>query len=436
MKKEADVIVVGSGAGGATIARELARAGLDVLILERGRHHRRLLGTHVAGALMADRLGMRFSREGLSCVRALTTGGTTMLYCGTFKDPAPFIREKLGIDLRDEIAEVRQETGVGPLPDRLIDGSSSMLMEAANRIGYKWEVFDKFIDADRCRPGCSACMMGCPTGAKWTARNHVVDAVNHGATLVQPVTVDRVIHSNGRVTGVKTRKGLEFEAPLVIMAAGGIGTAPILQRSGIDKAGKGIFIDPLLLVSGVYQGKEANAGTRANPPMSVGSWEFYSSDGFMVSPLVDPWLMYILQMGMVSPSKTFRVVRYPKTMSIMVKIKDDLAGEIFPDGSFSKPLTENDLLKLDKGAEVSTEVLVAAGCSPGSIVRGPVRGAHPGGACRIGDVVDENLQTDIQNLYVSDSSVFTEALGTPVVATVMAMNKRLARHILAGREGN
>jgi len=434
MKREADAIVVGSGAGGATIARELARAGKAVLILEKGRNHRRFMGTHAAAALMADRMGMRFSSEGLQCVRGLTTGGTTMLYCGTYRAPASFIIEKLGIDLSGEIEEVRRETGVGKLPQRFIDGSADMMMEAANKLGYRWEVFEKFIDPSRCREGCSACMMGCPTGAKWTARAHVQDAINHGAELIQPITVDRVTHENGKVTGIRDRNGMDFKAPVVILAAGGMGTAPILRRTGIENAGKGIFVDPLVLVAGVYKGGMPRAGTRVNPPMIVGSWEFHESDGFMLSPLVDPWAVYIMQMGMVSVPKAFRVFSYPKTMSVMVKIKDDMAGELFPDGSFSKPLTESDMRKLDRGAEISKEVLVAAGCSEKSVVRGPVRGAHPGGACRIGEVVDEDLQTAITNLYVSDASVFPEALGTPVVATVMAMNKRLARHLLAKRE--
>jgi choline dehydrogenase-like flavoprotein len=434
MKQEADVIVVGSGAAGATIARELSRSGMDVLLLEKGAYHHRLLGTHVSAALMADRMGMRFSKEGLQCVRAITTGGSTLLTCGTFREPAPFIREKLGIDLSSEIEETRRDLGVSTLPERLLEGSSLMLLDAANRLGYRWEPLEKFIDPKRCREGCSACMMGCPCDAKWTARRFIKDALSQGATLIQKVSVDRVIQENGRVKGVLARKGwntLEFRAPIVILAAGGMGSAPILKRSGIENAGKGIFIDPLVLVSGYHPGDKAFSGTCYNPPMSVGTWDFYGSEGFMLAPLIDPWLLYLFQLAMVSPSKIFSVFRYRRIMSIMTKIKDDMAGEVYEDGSFSKPLTELDNKKLNRGAEISTEILCKAGCPKKSLARTPVRGAHPGGACRIGDVLNSDLETEIGNLYVSDASIFPEALGTPVVATLVAMNKRLSKHILA-----
>jgi len=433
MKNEADVIVVGSGAGGSAVAMELAAGGRDVLILERGRHHETFPGTHFGAALMADRLGMRFSKEGLQCVRAFTTGGTTMLYCGTFREPPSFIRSDLGIDLSKEVEEVRQAAGVQKLPEKFIEGSGELIMEAADGLGYRWELFDKFIDPEKCRTGCSACMMGCPHDAKWTARKYVEEAVRSGATLVQPVTVDRVIRENGKAAGVSGRSGrkpVEFRAPVVILAAGGLATAPILNRAGIRKAGKGIFIDPLVFVGGEYDGNRPSAATRLNPQMSLGTWEFYESDGFLLSPLVDPWVIFCAQMAMVSVPKVLKVLKYRRWMSIMVNIKDDMAGEVFPDGSFSKPLTGADRKKLDRGAEIASEILIKAGCRPNSLVRGPVRGAHPGGACRIGEVVDKNLETEIENLYVSDASVFPEALGMPVAAAVMAMGKRLAGRIL------
>jgi choline dehydrogenase-like flavoprotein len=152
----------------------------------------------------------------------------------------------------------------------------------------------------------------------------------------------------------------------------------------------------------------------------------------MLSPLIDPWLLYWFGMIQLSAGKFLRFLRYRRIMGIMVKVKDDRGGELYPDGSFSKPLTVSDRRKLDTGAGISEEILMKAGCSRRSLVTSLIRGAHPGGACPIGPVLNENLEThQIKNLYVSDASVFPEALGTPVVATVAAMNKRLARHILA-----
>jgi choline dehydrogenase-like flavoprotein len=438
MKREADVIVVGSGAGGGTIAKELARAGLDVLILEKGRNHKRFMGTHLSAALMADKLGMSFSREGLQCIRAVTTGGSTMMYCGAFSPPATFIKEELGIDLSAEVEEVRREAGVGKLPDRLLEGCSLMLMEAADKLGYHWEVFDKFVDPLKCRQRCSDCMLGCPTGAKWTARRFVEEAREHGATLINGISVEQVLHNNGRASGVRALRGTElidFRAPLVILAAGGMGSSPILNRTGIWEAGQGIFVDPLVFVGGVYSGDVPYAGTCYNPTMSVGTWEFHQSEGFMLSPLMDPWIIFMAQMALVSPVKVLKIFHYRRWMSIMVKVKDDMAGELRANGSFSKPLSDSDLAKIDRGVQVSKEILFKTGCREKSVVRGPIRGAHPGGACRIGEVVDINLQSrHIENLYVSDASVFPQSLGTPVVATVAAMNKRLAKHLLKTRE--
>ena len=61
---------------------------------------------------------------------------------------------------------------------------------------------------------------------------------------------------------------------------------------------------------------------------------------------------------------------------------------------------------------------------------GEIRGAHPSGTCRIGHVVDDNLETRIKNLYVCDASVFPEALDRPTVITIIAFGKRLVEHLL------
>ena len=60
----------------------------------------------------------------------------------------------------------------------------------------------------------------------------------------------------------------------------------------------------------------------------------------------------------------------------------------------------------------------------------PFIGTHPSGTVRIGDMLDSNLQTEIKGLYVCDASVFPEALDRPTVLTIIALAKRLARHLM------
>ncbi len=118
-------------------------------------------------------------------------------------------------------------------------------------------------------------------------------------------------------------------------------------------------------------------------------------------------------------------------MGILVKVKDGLSGQVFPDGSVSKPLSEEDHGRLNKGIGVATEILQALGCPSNKIVVGEIKGAHPSGTCRIGRIVNNDLETQIKSLYVCDASVFPDALDRPTVMTIIGFGKRLSQHILA-----
>lgn len=97
----------------------------------------------------------------------------------------------------------------------------------------------------------------------------------------------------------------------------------------------------------------------------------------------------------------------------MTKIADDSSGRIFPDGKISKPVTDNDLKKLEKGIEVSKEILHQSGVKYGSTFVTKVRGAHPGGTAAIGRTVNHEFETEINGLYICDASIFPSAPGNP-----------------------
>ena len=114
-------------------------------------------------------------------------------------------------------------------------------------------------------------------------------------------------------------------------------------------------------------------------------------------------------------------------IGIMTKTKDDAVGHVHPDESISKPITEADQKRLREGSEISKEILIRAGADPKSIVVSKVQGAHPGGTAAIGKVVDKDLQTKIDNLFVCDASVLPATPGMPPMLTIGALAKRLAK---------
>lgn len=432
-RNEYDAIIVGSGPGGSTVARELSRAGKAVLIVERGKDHQRL-GRYMTALRVLD---MGRSKEGLPLLRASTTGGASVFFSASAADPPPWLASRYGIDLSPWLDEIRRETRAGVLPEHLLGVASIKVMEAANKIGYHWEPMAKFLDPERFVNGhcCGAREhLGCTCGAKWTAREYLKDAVAAGAELLTETTCEDVIVENGRASGVvlKTRDGrlTKYRSRRVILAAGGLGTPLLLQRAGIDRAGDGCFTDPTVIV----YGQAPFEGTWQDPPVSVVSWEFYESHGIRLGTIIEPKLLLMMNLFRKSPKHFAMAFKYRQLIGILVKVKDDLSGRIHPNGTISKKLSDRDFGRLNKGIGVGIEILRALGCPPHRIVTGEVKGAHPSGTCRIGHVVNSNLETEIKGLYACDASVFPEALDRPTVMTIIGFGKRLSRHIITPKE--
>lgn len=427
---QADVIVVGSGPGGATVARELSRAGKRVLLLERGEDHRGrgYYGTYLGAILYSDRGSLLFTQEGLNIVRPLMVGGATSMYCGCAAPPPDWMKDKYGVDITAEVAETMQELGIQPLPEDLRGEASTRIAQAGQALGYAWEPQLKFMKPARARAfDCGAkCMLGCRCGAKWNAAEYVDEAVAAGCTLQTGARVERVFVEDGHVTGVQGRlRGQPFtaQAETVILAAGGIGTPRILQASGFQAAGQGMTMDITVMVYGVV--KERGIGNE--PPMTW-SWENLD-EGYMLSTLIDPWLLYPLINALKGPQYALTWPRWNHTLGVMIKLKDEISGGVFSNGKISKPLTDNDRPRMRAAEQVCRKILLQAGAREESIFTTPLRGTHPSGTVRIGTLVDENLQTEAQGLYVCDASVFPEALARPTVLTIIGLGKRLAKHL-------
>jgi choline dehydrogenase-like flavoprotein len=413
----------------------LARAGEPVLILERGRDWRSnpLYGTYPGALLYADKHALLFTSDGLNVIRPLMLGGATSMYCGCAAPPAPWWHDRLGIDLGGYAREAAEELRVAPLPPDLRGKASTRIAESAGELGMSWHPQDKFMQPSRATNfNCGAkCMLGCRCGAKWNAAEWIDDATMAGAELWTGAEARRVRFSGGKVASVQVaRHGrtIEVEAGRVIVAAGGIGSAVLLRRSGLDGAGRGMTMDTTAMV----YGHAPFEGLGHEPPMT---WSWPDDElGVLYSTLIDPWLMYPLIMMTKGPFYPLTWHRWGRTLGVMIKLKDEISGQIDEKGRIEKGLTAGDQSRLSRASEVARSILLEAGCKPGTLFTTPLRGTHPASTVRIGDMVDRNLQTEIDGLYVCDASVFPEALCRPTVLTIIALGRRLAESLLGRAE--
>lgn len=428
-RQEYDAIVVGTGPGGAGVARDLSYAGRRVLMLERGRDWRahRFYGTYAGALIYADRRALLFTKEGMQIVRPLMVGGATSMYAGCSAPPPDWLHEQYHVDVRREAAELHRELEIAPLPRELRGAASTLVAEAATGLGLDWQPQDKFMLPARARPfDCGArCLLGCRCGAKWTAAEFVDDAITAGATLRTRARVQRVIVRHGTVIGVAGRDAggaFEVRAPQVILAAGGLGSPMLLRTAGIE-AGDGVGMDTTVMV----YGSGSVPGMGSDPPMT---WSCVDPAlDVMYSTLIDPWLMYPIIMAMKGAAWPLTWRRWGRTLGVMIKLRDEVSGGIDARGRVSKGLTISDRERFDRAELVARRILIAAGCRDDSIIRTPLRGTHPSATARIGDAVNTELETSVRGLYVCDASVFPEALGRPTVLTILALARRLARKL-------
>jgi len=414
-----DAIVVGTGPGGASVGRELARAGARVLLLEQGDAAATTgtLGQMAARAAVPGK-GAFLHRDLSLLVRALTAGGTSTINFATAAPPPGELFAAHGIDLAPALAAWRAELPLAPLPDHLVGPMAARIMDAARGLGMDWHKLDKMIRPSACRSGCWRCVYGCPYGAKWTARDLVDQAVGAGATLLAQARTTRVLVKDDRAAGVEAivdgARRL-FHAPLVVLAAGGIGSPRLLHASGLGPADVPFFSDPVVAVMGSVDALE---GGGAEVPMAAGA--SHHAEGISYADLTLPRPMY--QAFAAQAGRFDRLFAHARTLTIMVKIRDAVAGRIGPRW-VDKTLQPDDRAKFDQGIETARAILQQAGAH--HVFASHHFAAHPGGGVPIGARVGSDLQTGTPGLYVCDASVIPGPWGLPPTLTVLCLGRRL-----------
>lgn len=416
---EFDAIIVGSGTAGATIARELARGGKRVLIIERGRT---VPLRETLGGVLAVANQVKLGAGRLSTVRALTTGGTTALYFGILGHPDLAAFRSLGIDLAFDVEQARRELPVGQVPDEALTPQARRLFEGAAALGHSWRKYDMLIDTTQCADGYNY-------AARWKARSYVEDAVRDGAQLLTRATVVRVLVEGGVASGVEYRLQTgRWRSAIqraygrrIILAAGETATPGILRASGVPGIGdQGFFCNPGYAIYGLVPGMEGVDGF-------VGSSGCEWEDGI---ELGDASLPRRLHAPMMLGGPYLRhLFAFRRTLGIGVKVPDASGGAMGPDGRFHKDFRPQEIALLKKGRQEAVRILAAAGAQR-IVDFGITAAGRVGGLVRIKEHVDERLETSFRHLHVCDGSVIPEASRCPPTFTLVCLGRYLSRHLL------
>jgi choline dehydrogenase-like flavoprotein len=285
---DADVVVVGSGAGGGSVAAELATAGRSVVVVE--------AGPFVDEATMpADELDA-YRRLYLNYGLLTTWDGSITMLSGTAVGGGTVVNWTTSIPVPDDVrAEWERDHGVDGIAGAELDGDlaaveaavcvspatvippkDAVILRGAANLG--WEAAPSRRNAIDCGD-CGSCPFGCPRGTKQSGiRAHLGTAHAAGARIVERARVTRVVIEGGRAVGVEANllrfdatsgapiaglggdafrpltRRLVVRAPQVVVAAGALRSPAVLLASGLDHAaiGRHLRLHPVPVVAGLF----------------------------------------------------------------------------------------------------------------------------------------------------------------------------------------
>ena len=479
-----DVVVVGSGAGGAAAARVLAEAGLDVVVLEEGAHHdARSFGTDPVEALRTlyrDRgLTACDGRPPIPLPVGRCVGGTTVINSGTAVRPPDEVfvrwRDEHGIgwaaDLEGELAGVERDLDVAPVDPATAGRNAELCRVGADAIGAANGPLPRAAGGVTC---CGTCPMGCALDAKRAMHvSELPRATAAGARVIAGAHVTRVLVDHGRAVGVEARAaggedraappagGLAVRARTVVLAAGALGTPELLLRQGLaggsGHLGRHLRIQPACWVGARHAGEAVRGWDGVMQSWAVGEW--LADRGLFLEATFSPLPFGAHWMPGAGTAFAERVERYGEMAVVGVHLADSSEGRVRERGGqlrISYGLTRGDAHALAFGIARAAQIHFAAGASEvypqiagaGILRPGEERGLeerrvrpaelrleafHPMGTARMGNdaagsVVGPDGQShDVPGLYVMDASVLPTSLGANPMLTIMAVARRTAR---------
>lgn len=481
-----DVVVIGSGAGGAVVAAELAEAGYDVIILEEGSYHTTSSFTSEASKMIRAlyRDGGASTSLGappIPFAEGRCVGGSTVINGGMSWRTPERILENWHREHDLENIEMKEMDPYFSRVERFISAKhqdpdsigrdNEILRQASEQ--KNWEVIPNIRNQFHCA-GTNNCAFGCPTAAKRsTLVTYVPRALHYGARLYADCRAERLITSGKRILGVRARvvrpdrsSGgvVDVLAKATIVSCGAIHTPALLMRSKIKtpsgRLGYNLTMHPnSKLVAefdeDVYGWKGVHQAYQVR--------EFRDEGFFMAAVNIPPSIMamalpyYGAEMGNI-------LRKYNRMVSAGLLVEDTTSGRVRL-GPGGIPVTTYDMADYDaevlvRGTARLAELLFDFGAtriimpfkdipvlnSPDEIKKlfaqhipkktMELMTVHLMGTCGMGGdptrhVCDPYGKVyDTEGLYVADASLFPGAVGVNPMETIMALATRNVHRLI------
>lgn len=484
-EEQADVVVIGTGAGGAVVAAELAEGGVDVVLLEEGDHPSRV----PARTPPLARIGALYRDGGLSGAIGntfipvpigRTVGGTTAINSGTcWRAPDEIldrwqrefgIPDLAGDGLAAEYDRVEKALGVGRVPEELLGPGARLVRRGADALGFRTEPLPR--NAVGCR-GTGMCAFGCPRNAKQsTDVSFVPRALAAGARLHVRARAERIVANAGRATGVVATRldardrpigSLHIRAPRVVVAAGALLTPGLLAASGLaargSEVGRHLRLHPASRVAALF-GDPVRSWEGVPQSLQVRDFE---SEGIVLQGIWVPPPLLAPTLPGAGAAHERRMAAVERMASFGALISDTSEGRILRLGKRSIPwyrMNTTDVRRMQRAIALMAKIYFAAGAIevyPGvrqaPVLRSPAEAEalerlalrasdfelmafHPMGTARMGSdprrsaVDPEGRLHGVRGVYVADASLFPGSTRLNPQLTIMALATRIARGML------
>jgi choline dehydrogenase-like flavoprotein len=277
---EADVVIVGTGAGGGTAAETLSKSGLSVILLEEGplktSSQFDMQERPAYRDLYQEGTGRGTRDGGMVILQGRSVGGsTTVNWTTSFRTPAETLKfwaQHMGVsgcsveEMAPYFEHMEKRLSIAKWTQAPPNPNNAILQRASEKLGYSWETIHRNVR------GClnlGYCGLGCPVDAKQSMLvTTIPTALDNGARLIHRARVVRLVREGTVVKGVEaealapnvrgtTGQTITVRATAIILAGGAINTPAILLRSEVPDPhgliGKRTFLHPTTLTMAIYE---------------------------------------------------------------------------------------------------------------------------------------------------------------------------------------